>query len=132
MEKFLLFVVSALVLAGCTTPYQKAGTNGFQRTGYEEVKISNDKYRVKYLDTDSMLAYKRFLKRSAELTLENCYSFFKIIDKGEMRESDKGIMVRGTGFNSAALPQYEATIQLYSEKVDDVFDAKTIQGEKQK
>lgn len=124
MKKLLILV--ALVFCGCAHPkYQRAGANGLHKTGYSETRISKNMYRVKYLDSESEMAYMNFLRRSAELSLENGFNFFEIKDAGSLRTSGNK-MIYANALMDMSLPQYEATIILHAEKENGRFDAKEI------
>ena len=80
MKKILILVVPFVVmLVGCATGYQPAGFNG----GFEEFKVSNDTYMVKFRGngyTSNDQAFKYALRRAAELTKKNGYRYFKVIN----------------------------------------------------
>lgn len=113
------------VLGACATPeYQKAGANGTHRTGYSDFKVSDNSYRVKYLDNGSQKAYKNFMRRASELAIENGYRYFEIRDKGPMKESAKMVNLGSGVSQNWALDQYEATVVFKKKKDDDSIDAK--------
>jgi hypothetical protein len=84
--KFFLLVIFVL-LTSCATPYQSSSFMG----GFDEIKLSDDSYQVnfrgnKYSSTQRAIDFT--LLRSAELTLENGYSYFIVVDS-EVRSSHK-------------------------------------------
>lgn len=78
------------------------------RDGYSEVKIKKDMFVVKYRHKESEIAYKLFLKRSAEIAQQHNYSHFtvKSINKGQ--ES----IGFSTGIHSLKMAEYEGRIKL--------------------
>lgn len=68
-----LFIL--LFLAGCATPYQKAGFRG----GYTETRLASDMYDVHFEGnryTDALTVKNYLLRRCAELTQTNGYTHF--------------------------------------------------------
>ncbi|MDI1281419.1 hypothetical protein [Brevundimonas sp.] len=78
---------AALVLTGCTTPgsiYHPAPAGVQNATGYSEVRLAPDRYRVtfsgnSFTSRDTVEGY--LLYRSAELTLQSGYDWFRVIDR---------------------------------------------------
>lgn len=89
-------IAGAMTLAACEsgpTPYQPAA--GYDR-GYSEQKIENDRYRISFKGNsrtarDTVENYLLF--RAAELTLQNGYDSFTIVN----RDTDKDSRYRSTG-----------------------------------
>jgi len=89
-------VAVATALGACAsgpTPYQAAA--GYDR-GYSEQKIENERYRISFkgnsmTDRDTVENYLLF--RAAELTLQNGYDSFTIVN----RDTDKDSRTRGYG-----------------------------------
>lgn len=78
-QRKTISILSLAILLGCATPYKKLGKRG----GYKDEKINDHVYRVSFIGntrTSDDVVYKYFLRRCAELTLENNFSFFIIID----------------------------------------------------
>lgn len=124
MRNIFACLLIEFVFVGCATPYQRVNGDGLHRTGYEETKLTTDKFRIRYLDKDSMLAYRRFLRRASEITLENGGKSFKILDQGANQERERGAVVGGL-YQSMALPQFEATIQIFQiSPLENGFDAR--------
>ena len=70
------------MLAGCATQYQKQGFAG----GFEETQLQPNVYRITFKGngyTSAERAADFALLRSAELTLQNGYSYFAIVDARE-------------------------------------------------
>lgn len=80
----LIFFIS------CATPYQKLRKNG----GYSDEKINDHVYRVTFQGnerTSDEKVYKYFLKRCSELTLENKFSYFIIIESEDLEKISTNI-----------------------------------------
>jgi len=84
MNRVLLALCAASVLAACTampTPYQPAvGT----RWGYEENQIETNRFRVSFggnslTDRETVETY--LLYRAAELTVEQGYDYFEVVER---------------------------------------------------
>jgi hypothetical protein len=76
--KFLWFYI--FLFFSCATSYQERGFTG----GYNELKINNDIYQISFYGnsyTSSDLVNKYFLRRCAEVTLENGYEYFIFLDQ---------------------------------------------------
>ena len=79
MRAILLLLVS-ITISGCATPYQKVGANGVHRTGYSEMKVADNKYRVSYIEITPDKAYKGFMRRAAEIAKEQGQETFTVRD----------------------------------------------------
>ncbi|MDI6623510.1 MAG: hypothetical protein QME55_02165 [Brevundimonas sp.] len=83
---------AALALAGCATvqaPYHPATPGVHGSEGYSEVRLSQDRYRVTFsgdafTSRDRVEGYLLF--RSAELTLQQGYDWFRVVDRETERE----------------------------------------------
>jgi len=79
--RHVLVLLSALATAGCATSYQDSGLTG----GFSETQLSENIFRVKFQGngfTNSERAADFALLRSAELTRQNGYSYFAIVEEG--------------------------------------------------
>lgn len=79
MTQLLMTGLIGLLLAGCATSYQTRGLTG----GFSETQLDEDVFRVSFRGnayTSSERAADFTLLRSAELTIENGYSYFVIVD----------------------------------------------------
>lgn len=79
MRDLFAFVAIVLFLQGCATAYQKTGFSG----GYSETQLDENVFRVSFSGngyTGSERAADFTLLRSAELTLDNDFHYFAIID----------------------------------------------------
>jgi hypothetical protein len=82
MKRFILFVnliAIAIIFSGCATPYQSESLTG----GYKSMKVQDDVFKVSFrgnASTRSEQTENFVLLRCAEVTLENGYNYFVIID----------------------------------------------------
>ena len=98
--------LGALGLAACatSTPYTAAELN--KGYGFTDQKIEDDRYRITFrgnaqTSRDAVETY--LLLRSAELTLENGYDYFVVVED----ETDKSTSYRGTsGFGGGFGPGF--------------------------
>ena len=83
---------AALVLAGCATtnaPYHPARPGVHGSEGYSETRLTPDRYRVTFAgdaftSRDTVEGYLLF--RSAELTLQQGYDWFRVAERASERE----------------------------------------------
>src|SRR5689334_5212700 len=91
-------LASSALLAACAsgpTPYQPGAANSNDR-GYAESKIESDRYRISFKGnsmTDRETVENYLLYRAAELTLQNGYDVFTVVN----RDTDKDSTIRRTG-----------------------------------
>lgn len=92
MSRLLVLVLTGtLLLAGCATatPYQPVN-NGY---GYSEQRLEADRYRVSFFGNDRT-AYEDVtdyvLYRAAEITLDNGYDHFVVIDRSTQGQAQAG------------------------------------------
>lgn len=83
---------SALVLSGCATEtaYRPATGKGFYRTGYSERQVEADRWLVTFAGntvTDRDTVERYLLYRAAELTLQNGYDYFVMVDRSTDRQA---------------------------------------------
>ena len=72
-------VIIILIISGCSTPYQPKGLLG----GYESENIFNNNYRVSFTanqHTKISAVRESLIKRCAEITVKNGFSFFMIYE----------------------------------------------------
>ena len=91
-------VVALALLAGCATatPYQPLGYGG-QRDGYATQQLDQNHYRVMFVGnslTSRQQVENYLLFRAAELTLQQGYSCFTIVN----RDTDQNTQVRVSPF----------------------------------
>lgn len=80
MKKLITIIITALILQGCATSYQKNGFTG----GYSETQLDGNIFNVSfrgngYTGREKVTDFT--LLRSAELTLEHGFQYFAIIDE---------------------------------------------------
>lgn len=74
-----LFALTALVLAGCSTPaYRAAGNN--MSYGYTDAVLEDGRYRITFRARDINTAYDFALFRAAELTKAQGHDWFRIVN----------------------------------------------------
>lgn len=79
MRNLLVFVFASLLLSACATPYQRQGATG----GFTETQLAENVFQVTFKGngyTDRETAADYALLRSAELALENGFSYFALVD----------------------------------------------------
>ena len=79
MKTLLTLILCTFLVQGCATGYQKNGMSG----GYTETRLGENIFMVTFRGngfTSSEKASDFALLRSAELALENGYSYFEIVD----------------------------------------------------
>ena len=79
MKKFTAITILAIILQGCATSYQKNSFTG----GYSETQLDKNVFNVSFRGngyTGRERVADFTLLRSAELTLENGFQYFAIID----------------------------------------------------
>ncbi len=79
MKKLIAITIATLILQGCATTYQKTGFTG----GYSETQLDENVFTVSFRGngyTGRERVADFTLLRSAELTIENGFQYFAIID----------------------------------------------------
>jgi len=88
--KILNFLVICFLLAGCATAYQPEAWSG----GFQDEKLESDTYEIWFggnANTKKERVMNFALLRSAELTLEEGYDYFTILeDKTDSKSTDVG------------------------------------------
>lgn len=119
-----VFYILLFAMAGCATPqYQKYMADNTYKVGYFDQKLSQTKYRVRYVDTTEEKALVGFMRRASQITLENGYRFFIEKDNGASRDSSTKWIISGVA-HDASLPQYSGTIILTRNESENTVDAK--------
>lgn len=82
MLRSLAFAAFAAALAACatSTPYQPAGGSGY---GFSEQRIESDRYRITFRGNSSTTretVENSLLFRAAELTIQNGYDYFVMVE----------------------------------------------------
>lgn len=84
IRRLLIFAAAAGALAACVgqTPY---GPRGDASYGYAETRIESNRFRVSFSGnslTDQGTVETYLLFRAAELTLQEGYDWFEVVDRG--------------------------------------------------
>lgn len=144
MKKITLVLIAIALLQGCATSYQPEGFTG----GYSETQLEENVFNVSFSGNGSsnMKRVEDFtLLRSAELTLQNGYRYFVIVDAdsdmnysehttpiatetdttiyndGYSRRGYSTTVVSGGETYLVSRPSASNTIVCYREKPDNVF-----------
>lgn len=95
MRKYLVIILLLVDICGCATSYQKAGTTG----GYSDIKLGKDLYQVSFRGngyTGSGRVQSFFLRRCAELTIEQGYKYFAFVkEEAEITQESLGTTYNG-------------------------------------
>jgi hypothetical protein len=91
----------ALMLAACVTatPYQPLGTRGAASGGFYEQRIEANRFRVSFAGnqfTSRQRVENYLLFRAAELTVQNGYDGFTIVDRDVERDVDTRVYNYGS------------------------------------
>ncbi|WP_298671381.1 hypothetical protein [uncultured Sphingomonas sp.] len=83
---------AGLVVSGCATEttYRPATGKGFYRTGYSDQQIESNRWLVTFAGntvTDRDTVERYLLYRAAELTLQNGYDYFVMVDRTTDRQA---------------------------------------------
>jgi hypothetical protein len=83
---------ASLMLAGCqsATTYHPATGHGFYREGYSDQRIEANRYMVSFSGnsvTSRDTVERYLLYRAAELTLQNGYDYFRLVDRDTDRRT---------------------------------------------
>lgn len=145
MKKFLVAAPFFILLSACATGYHAANFAG----GFDEFKLSNDSYIVRFSGNDFTSgdrAYKYAIRRSAELTKEKGYRYFKIMKSSSVVDkstyvtplrADTQSNYNSYGGNSTTTisggdvvttekPSTSFTIKMYKTHVGDSMDAEIV------
>ncbi len=137
MKKFIIAVTIVLFIQGCATSYQPLDFGG----GYREVQLDENVFKVSFRGNDSThqeRATDFTLLRSAELTLENGFKYFVIVDERsatstQLHTTSATSHTTSDGFGGfttntygghtyvTSKPSVTNTIILHKEKPDSVF-----------
>lgn len=95
----------ALLLAGCMTetPYRPATGSGFNRTGYSERQVEQNRFLVTFAGntvTDRDTVERYLLYRAAQLTVQNDFDYFVMVQRDTDRQA-RTYSTGGGGFGGA-------------------------------
>ena len=132
LKNYLIaFVFAVLFIQGCATPYQKQGLTG----GFSESQLDTNVFKVSFEGngyTNEERASDFTLLRSAELSLQNNFKYFSIIDDksrmtntsqytaGRVNYSGSYASYGGTSYN-VSRPSTSNTIVCYTKKPNNIF-----------
>jgi len=95
-------MVTLVTFCGCATPYQKSGFGG----GYSDTQLQDDVFSVRFRGnayTSRATVQKYLLLRCAELTVENGYDYFIILERADT--------AKHSTYTAPARTTYQGTIQ---------------------
>ena len=100
----LASLACAALLSACasSTAYGPAAETGY---GFNETRIEQNRYQVSFSGnslTDLQTVERYLLYRAAELTVQNDYDYFIMVN----RQTDEDSSYRGTGFDQRFAMQY--------------------------
>lgn len=108
MNKFIFSSVLTIFILGCTHsgPYKVANKAGY---GYQETQLGDTQYRVgfKHRGIELSSANNYALLRAAELTLENGYDWFEVVDHQSEIFQDKHATTSGKSATSGRRTQLD-------------------------
>jgi hypothetical protein len=81
-KKTILGIMLSIFITACSTPYQPNGLGG----GYSDTKLNDNTYMVSFRGngyTGSATLFNLILRRAADLTVQNGYSYFAILSGGQ-------------------------------------------------
>lgn len=94
--RVLFIILSSIVFMGCVTGYGPVGWKG----GYSDQKLNKDLYEVSFEGngyTNKTLVNNYFLKRCAEITTNEGYDYFAMVDQSaEANITDMGTYYSGS------------------------------------
>lgn len=97
MRCVLITLASLAVLGGCATPTPYQAADGSRR-GFTETRIESNRYRISFEGnslTDRETVETYLLYRASELTVENGFDYFTVVDRATDEETR--VMASGIG-----------------------------------
>lgn len=90
---FTAILAGSVALAGCmtATPYQPATGHGYARNGYSDQQIENNRFRISFSGnslTDRETVERYLLYRAAELTLQQGFDNFVLVDRDTEKKTN--------------------------------------------
>ncbi len=113
MRNSLLMVTLCLLSFGCATGYHQSGFSG----GFRDTKLQEGTYRVEFRGngyTGNQKSEDFVLLRCAEITLENGYRYFVIVDEKSVLRSY--VVGDSQGVSTFHKPLERNVIQCFKEK----------------
>ncbi len=100
-----ILLATVVLLGSCATPYQKESWSG----GYSDFQLNEKVFKISYRGNGtigSTTVYQYFLRRCAEVTIENGYLYF-IIENEQNQTSHSQIQIgQGTAHTNATVSQF--------------------------
>lgn len=123
MKKWALLGLSLLLTVSCSSSYQP---RSLQDNSY--VRVDQDLFLVSFRGKGSVEKVKeQALIRASELTLQNGYRYFAIVDKRDISkkhlEWDGGWIKGDGGVNTTKYPGVELMVKCYKMPNDYSYDA---------
>ena len=109
-KTWLLLLPLILLISGCKTPYQEEKSSG----GYSEQQLSERSYMVSFRGngyTPITRVQKYLMLRCAELTINNGYEYFLILEKEG--EKSTTYVSDGLTYNAYAMDEHTKSAQIY-------------------
>ncbi len=88
--KIIGFVVTIIMVSGCATTYDTEKSYWTGNRGFSQTQLENDIWQIDFTGnthTNSETRKKYLLKKAAEITIKENYSFFKVIQSRASTDS---------------------------------------------
>jgi hypothetical protein len=99
MRRALASALACALLAACATAPTVYGPSGDRPTGYSETQVEAESWRVRF-NGGADVSFRRVedlaLRRAAELTLEQGYDWFLVVDRLQEGDDDRPTRVGGS------------------------------------
>lgn len=122
MKKLIIQLLIFTNLVSCSTQYKKLDN----KYGYSDEKLNDELYQITFKAnsrTSDELVHRYFLRRSAEVALQNQYQFFTVVESEDITQH--------TTVTSAGAPLTKARLTTYTYSGDTRYkptEYKTIQN----
>ena len=120
MRRVLFLLFLSLFFWSCATTYNPKGIGG----GFSEEKLENGNYEVSFqgnMHTSVQSVKKNLLRRCSEITIENGFDFFEIIeDKSDTEVTGHWNSISGSYATAAHSGCCE--IRLFNEESDEISE----------
>lgn len=125
-------VLSCVLLAGCATGYYK---EGFFWNGYSDQKLEKDEFLITYRaneHTPQETVREYALRRAAEVTLEQGFRYFSLVEKINAPKEEELVELPLGGersvFNRSYYPCLHLKIKCYTDKPahGKIYDAQSL------
>ena len=121
MKKISIIILISLLLSACITDYYYS--NGGLSKSYQYTRLSKDSYRIR-VSGNGFTNKNRALRYAAEVTKENGYRYFNIINES----SNKSYIALNSGRETllTKVPFSEIEIKLHKNYVPDAYDVDAV------